>query len=55
MRNERISSPRGFVVGGIDGIGTAEDERFPSGVGETDLAQFEEAKPLVGEEGWGKR
>jgi hypothetical protein len=54
-RDEKISSPRGFVVGGIDGIGTAEDERFPSRVGEGDLARLEDIDPLEGEEGRGKR
>lgn len=53
-RDEKISSPRGFVVGGIDGIGTAEEERFPSRVGEEDLARFEDVGPL-GEAGRGKR
>ena len=35
-----MSSPRGFVVGGIDGIGTVEDDRFPNRVGEGDLARL---------------
>jgi hypothetical protein len=54
MRDEKISSPRGFVVSGIDGIRTAEDERFPSRVGEGDLARLEDIDPLEGEEGRGK-
>jgi len=35
-----MSSPRGFVVGGMDGIGTADDDRFPNCVGEGDLTLF---------------
>jgi hypothetical protein len=53
-RDEKISSPRGFVVGGIDGIGTVEDDRFPNRVGEGDLAWLGGAD-LPENEGRGKR
>ncbi len=49
-----MSSPRGFVVGGIEGIGTVEDDRFPNRVGEDDLARFE-GLDLPEKEGRGKR
>ena len=48
-----MSSPRGFVVGAIDGIGTADDERLPRCVGEGDLARLWD--PERSEEGRGKR
>jgi hypothetical protein len=54
-RDEKMSSPRGFVVGGIDGIGTADDDRLPNSVGEGDLVRFWDTDLLEGEEGRGKR
>lgn len=54
-RDEKMSSPRGFVVGGIDGIGTADDERLPNCVGEGDLALFGVIDLSWGEKGRGKR
>jgi hypothetical protein len=53
-RDEKMSSPRGFAVGGIDGIGTAEDERLNC-VGEGDLALFWDVDLSGGEKGRGKR
>jgi hypothetical protein len=50
-----MSSPRGFVVGGIDGIGTADDERPPNCVGEGDLALLWGVDLSGGEKGRGKR
>jgi hypothetical protein len=50
-----MSSPRGFVVGGIDGIGTADDERLPNCEGEGDLALFWDVDLSRGEKGRGKR
>ena len=38
-----MSSPRGLVVGGIDGIGTVDDDRLPNCVGEGDLVRFFQA------------
>jgi hypothetical protein len=54
-REEKKSSPRGFVVGGIDGIGTADDDRLPNWVGEGDLALFWDVGLSGGEKGRGKR
>jgi hypothetical protein len=51
-RDEKMSSPRGFVVGGIDGIGTADDDRRPNCVGEGDLGRLCDADA---KEGRGKR
>lgn len=53
-RDEKMSSPRGFVVGGIDGIGTVEEDRFPNRVGEGDLPRFGGAD-LPEKEGRAKR
>ncbi len=50
-----MSSPRGLVVGGIDGIGTVDDDRLPNCVGEGDLVRFWDANLPEGEGGRGKR
>jgi hypothetical protein len=54
-RDEKMSSPRGFVVGGIDGMGIADDDRLPNCVGEGDLVRPWDVDLLDGEEGRGKR
>ena len=48
---EKLISQRGFVVGGIDGIGITDDDRLPNCVGEGDLALFWDVGLSGGEKG----